>query len=99
MWCVRLKRNKSGRWLRSLGVSLSSASVVALLPTMVVHFWASSAYHAGGGDFSGFGFGLEPLVFYPIWLLALPISFLIAITSPALHRLGYNTSRGNSRHV
>lgn len=87
------------RWMRYFGVSLTAASIVALLPTLIAYGWASSAAKPGGGDFSGFGFLFVPIIFYIIWLLALPVFFLIAVSSPIVLRLGRNEPHNNTRNA
>jgi hypothetical protein len=87
------------RWLLPFGFSVLAASTVATLPAMFVHSRAVTVYNSGGGDFSGIGFLLVPIVFYVIWLPALPVFFLIAISSPTLRRLGYDGPQDDTRNA
>jgi hypothetical protein len=76
------------RWILRTGVSFFVASSSALLPAAFIHARAVAVYNPGGGDFSGMGLLLVPIVFYLIWLPTLPVCFLIAISSPTLRGLG-----------
>jgi hypothetical protein len=89
----------SARWLRCFGVSLAAASIVALLPTLITYVWAWLAAGPGGGDFRDLGFLFVPIIFFVVWLPALPVSFLIAISSPVIQRLGHHESNNNSRNA
>jgi len=87
------------RWLQVLSVSIVGASAVALVPAMIVHGWASSAFDRGGGDFSGFGYLFVPVAFYLVWIPALPVALLIAATSSALFRLNQNSAGAKRREI
>ena len=68
------------RWTRPLGISLFAASTVACLAAVAVKVWVGSGLQTDDYDVTVWNEVRVRVAFYLVWLIALPVSFIIAIT-------------------
>jgi hypothetical protein len=82
------------------GISLFAASTAACLAAAAVKAWVGSGLETDDYDVTVWNKFRVLIAFYLVWLIALPISFLIAIT-PLKHgpRRDFNRASSAARHA